>query len=179
MWFDVFSPVLAADRPDLMAPPVRDALKFVPEALVFEIDPALADTETLCTTYSLPLDPMGNAVLVTGRRNGEDRRCCCMVLANRRADINGLVRSRLDVRKASFAHMEDAVASSGMEYGGITPVGLDETWPVWLDETVRDVEWLCVGSGVRRSKLVIHGASLLNLPGSHLVPGLTSPVPAP
>jgi len=176
MWFDVFSPVPVAERPDLVAPPVRDALGFVPEALVFEIDPALSDTDTLCETYDLPLDPMGNAVLVTGRRNGEERRCCCMVLANRRADINGLVRTRLDVRKASFAHMEDAVASSGMEYGGITPVGLDESWPVWLDESVRDVEWLCIGSGIRRSKLIIHGASLLNLPGAHLVPGLTSPI---
>ena len=177
MWFDIFSPIPAAQRPDLVAPPVQDALHFVPEALVFEIDPSLADTETLCTTYDLPLDPMGNAVLVTGRRGGEERRCCCMVPANRRADINGLVRRLLDVRKASFAHMEDAVASSGMEYGGITPVGLDETWPVWLDETVRDVDWLCVGSGVRRSKLILHGASLLNLPGARLVPGLTSAAP--
>jgi len=178
-WFDIFSPEPASQRSDLLAPAVIEALHLLPEALVFEIDPALSDTETLCTTYALPLDPMGNAVLVTGRRYGEEHRCCCMVLANRRADVNGLIRTRLDVRKASFAHMEDAVASSGMEYGGITPVGLDETWPVWLDETVRDVDWLCIGSGVRRSKLIIHGASLLNLPGAQLVPGLTSAIVMP
>jgi len=176
MWFDQFSPVGAAERPDLISPVVRDGLRQISEALVFEIDPALSDTAALCGTYNLPLDSMGNAVLVTGRRNGEERRCCCMVLADHRADINGCVRGRLDVRKASFAHMEDAVASSGMEYGAITPVGLDDTWPVWLDESVRDVEWLCIGSGVRNSKLILHGRSLLTLPGAQLVPGLTSAI---
>ncbi len=171
--FSVVTPVPAAERPDLLAAPVRDALALAPEALVFEIDPSVSDTDALCAAYELSPDQMGNAVLVAGRREGQERRCCCMVLASRRADVNGVVKHRLDVRKASFAPMEVATQSSGMEYGAITPVGLGPDWPVWLDETVRDVEWLVIGSGVRRSKLIVHGASLLNLPGAQLVPDLT------
>ena len=172
-WYDPLHPVPAGERPDLLAPSVLHAVAAIPETLVFEIDPALSDTAALCAAFGLPSEPMGNAVLVVGRREGQERRCCCMARADRRVDINGLVRRRLDVRKVSMAPMDQAVESSGMEYGAITPVGLDPDWPVWLDETIRDVEWLCIGSGVRRSKLILHGASLLTLPGAELVPGLT------
>lgn len=171
--FDMLHPVVAAEHPELLAPPVSAALQFVPEALVFEIDPALSDTDALCRAHHLPLNVMGNAVLVAGRRAGQERACCSMTLGDRRVDVNGCVRHRLDVRKASFAPLAEATGSTGMEYGGITPVGLAAQWPVWLDETIRDVEWLCIGSGVRRSKLVLHGRSLLNLPGAQFVEGLT------
>jgi prolyl-tRNA editing enzyme YbaK/EbsC (Cys-tRNA(Pro) deacylase) len=41
-----------------------------------------------------------------------------------RADVNGVIRRELDVRKCSFAPMGEAVALTSMEYGGITPIGL-------------------------------------------------------
>jgi prolyl-tRNA editing enzyme YbaK/EbsC (Cys-tRNA(Pro) deacylase) len=171
--FDKLNPVPALDRPDLLAPPTLDAVRRIPQALVIEIDPAVSDTDAFCAAHDLPGDVMGNAALVMGKRQGEVRQCCALVLATRRIDVNGFVRRTLDVRSASFAPMDVAVAASGMEYGGITPVGLGPEWPVWLDETVRDVELLVIGSGVRRSKLLVPGAALLDLPGARLMPGLT------
>lgn len=173
MLFDKMNPVAAKDRPDLMATSTFEALRYIPEALAFELDPSLSDTESVCRTFDLPEQVMGNAVLVTGKRQGETRQCCCMALAHRRVDVNGFVRQHLDVRKASFASMDLAVESSRMQYGGITPVGLGLEWPLWLDETVCEVEWLCIGSGVRHGKLIVPGASLLNLPGAQLMSGLT------
>lgn len=52
----------------------------------------------------------------------------------------------------------DAVASTGMEYGGITPVGLPAGWPVLVDARVHAAPWVVIGSGVRRSKLVVPGS---------------------
>jgi prolyl-tRNA editing enzyme YbaK/EbsC (Cys-tRNA(Pro) deacylase) len=177
---DVFArlkPQPALDRADLLPPAVIAAVRdYVPDALVFEIDPAHSDTETLCAVYDLPMDVMGNAVLVSGRRDGTERRACCLTLAHRRVDVNGLVRKRLDVRKASFAPMEVAVAESGMEYGGITPVGLPESWPIWLDAAVTDSPSVCIGAGIRAAKLIVPGSSLLNLPGAERVDGLAREV---
>jgi prolyl-tRNA editing enzyme YbaK/EbsC (Cys-tRNA(Pro) deacylase) len=171
--FGKLAPVPAVDRPDLMPASVLGAVRsFVPEAEVFAIDPEHADTETLCRVYDLPMDVMANAVLVLGRRGDAERRACCMTLAHRRVDVNNVVRRRLDVRKASFAPMDLAVAESGMEYGGITPVGLPTSWPVWVDAAVADTELICIGSGIRGSKLLLPGASLLKLPGAERVDGL-------
>jgi prolyl-tRNA editing enzyme YbaK/EbsC (Cys-tRNA(Pro) deacylase) len=88
-----------------------------------------------------------------------------VVLATTRADVNGLVRRELDVRKASFAPVEVAVAETAMEYGGITPIGLPESWPVFVDAAVAAAPRVVIGSGVRRSKLALSGDTLRQFPG--------------
>jgi prolyl-tRNA editing enzyme YbaK/EbsC (Cys-tRNA(Pro) deacylase) len=100
------------------------------------------------------------------------------VLATTRADVNGLVRRHLDARKASFAPMDLAVEETGMEYGGITPLGLPATWPLLVDAAVAAADSageVVVGSGVRRSKLLLPGAVLGRLPGAQVLDGLGLP----
>ena len=120
--------VPALDRPDLLAPAVAAALASLDglagQVSVAEIDADLADTAAFCERYGVGLAESANCVLISGRRGGETRFAACMVLATTRADVNGVVRRELDVRKASFAPRDVAVAETGMEYGGITPVGL-------------------------------------------------------
>jgi prolyl-tRNA editing enzyme YbaK/EbsC (Cys-tRNA(Pro) deacylase) len=95
-----------------------------------------------------------------------------VILATTRADVNNVARRELDVRKASFAAMDVAVADSGMEYGGITPLGLPAAWPVLVDAAVADTPFVVIGSGVRRSKLVLAGKALAGIHGARVVEGL-------
>ena len=167
--------VPVADRSDLLAEPVAAAVGALSDVLVVEIDPALADTAALVDAYDVPLEASANCVVVAGRRGGEQRWAACVVLATTRVDVNGVVRRRLDVRKVSFASMEDAVEATGMEYGGITPVGVPAGWPVLVDPAVVATDRVVVGSGVRRSKLVLPGSMLLQLPGAEVIDGLGRP----
>ena len=163
--------VPALDRPDLLAPPVAVAAAApgAPELFVAEIDPELADTAAFCERYDVGLDVSANCVVVAGRRGGETRFAGCVVLATTRADVNGVVRRRLDARKASFAAMNLAVAETGMEYGGITPVGLPTGWPVLVDSAVAVTPYVVIGSGLRRSKIVLAGADLAGLAGAEVL----------
>jgi prolyl-tRNA editing enzyme YbaK/EbsC (Cys-tRNA(Pro) deacylase) len=111
-------------------------------------------------------------VVIAGKRGGETRYAACVVLATTRADVNGAVRRYLDVRKASFASMDAATAETGMEYGGITPIGLPAGWPVLVDARVVGVPHVVIGSGVRRSKLVLPGPALAELPGAEVIQDL-------
>jgi len=173
MWFDQLDLLPAGEHQDMMAAPTAAAISLIPEAMVFAIDPADADTATLTSKFNLPLGASGNAVLITGFREGQQRNCCCMTPADRRVDVNHTVKQTLDVRKCSFASMDQAVEASGMEYGGITPIGLPPEWPVWLDSYLAELDWVLIGSGVRSSKLIVPGASLLRLPSARLVDALT------
>jgi len=161
----------ALDRPDLLAEPVAAALGALglADVLVAEIDPDTADTAAFCERYDVGLDISANCVVVAGRRGGETKLAACMVLATDRADVNGVVRRRIDARKISFAAMEVAMAETGMEYGGITPVGLPAGWPILVDERVNATDLVVIGSGVRRSKLVVPGALLATLPGAEVI----------
>ncbi len=166
-------PALA--HPDLLAPSVHAALTAWPHAehvAVVEIDPALADTAAMSEAYAVPMESGANCVVVMGRRDGEERVAACVVRADTRADVNNLVKRTLDVRKASFLPMERAVAESAMEYGGITPVGLPDGWRVLVDSACLEIEAAVIGSGVRRSKLVVAGRLLGELPGAEVLAGL-------
>src|SRR5580658_8047779 len=125
--------VPASTRPDLLADPTLAALE-VADLLdavgVVEIDPAVSDTATTQQVFGLALDTLANCVIVAGKREGTERIAACVVLATGRADVNNMVKRLLDVRKASFLPQERAVELSGMEYGGITPIGLPQNWPV-------------------------------------------------
>jgi len=164
----------AREHPEMLAPPVVAGLETFPEpaVLVAEIDPALADTAAFCERYAVPLEQSANCVVVAGRRRDRTTLAACVVLATTRADVNGVVRRRLDARKASFAPVELAVAETGMEYGGITPIGLPAGWPIYVDARVAAAGLVIIGSGVRRSKLVLPGSSLGDLPGAEIVEGL-------
>lgn len=167
--------VPAPTRIDLLAEPVAKALAALPEpdaVGVAGIDPELADTAAFCETYGSPLTASANCVVVAGKRAGEVRFAAALVLATTRADVNGVIKRRLDVRKASFAPMAEAVSLTGMEYGGITPVGLPAEWPILIDKAVADAPELVIGSGIRGSKLLISGAALAALPGAEVIEGL-------
>jgi prolyl-tRNA editing enzyme YbaK/EbsC (Cys-tRNA(Pro) deacylase) len=169
--------VAALERTDLLAPPVATALstwKRAADVRVAPIDPDFADTAAFCEFYDVGMEQSANCVVVAAKRGGEVRYAACMVLATTRADVNNVVRRHLDARKASFAPMDDAVQLTGMEYGGITPIGLPEGWPILVDSAVVAAGPVIIGSGIRGSKLELPGEALADLPGAVVLDGLAT-----
>lgn len=173
----------ALERPDLLAPPVLAALQALGVAGaagvgVAEIDPEAADTAAFCARYGVSLEVSANCVVVAGKREGDMRLAACVVLATTRAAVNTVVRRHLDVRKVSFLPVEEATARTGMELGGITPIGLPAGWPVLVDAAVAAAGRVVVGSGLRRSKLTLPASLLAGLPAATVVPDLAGPTDA-
>ncbi|MCV7279929.1 YbaK/EbsC family protein [Mycolicibacterium flavescens] len=159
--------VAATTAPDLVAEPVRPRL--TDGLWVTEIDPTLADTAEFCAHYDVALDVSANCVVVEARRAERVWYAACLVLATTRADVNGVVRKHLGARKISFAAMDTAVTLTGMEYGGITPVGLPDDWPILIDEHVVAREHVIIGGGVRGSKLLATADVLTALPNAEVL----------
>jgi len=167
--------VPVASAPGLVGTPTLAALERLglPDDVgVVEIDPDLSDTARNQVAYDLPPETLANCVVVAGKREGVEKVAACMVLATTRADVNNVVRRRLDVRKATFLGRDDAVERTGMEYGGITPIGLPDDWRVLVDADVAAAPVLVIGSGVRRSKLLLPGSVLASLPTAETVESL-------
>ncbi len=169
----------ASQQRALLAAPTFAALEtlgWLDSVGVVEIDPVVSDTTRSQEAYQLPPQTLANCVVVGGRREGLERVAACIVLFTTRADVNGIVRRRLDVRKASFLPTERVVDLTGMEYGGINPIGLPEDWPILVDRRVVETEVVLTGSGVRKSKLLLPGSLLARLPGAEIVDGLGLPI---
>jgi prolyl-tRNA editing enzyme YbaK/EbsC (Cys-tRNA(Pro) deacylase) len=139
---------------------------------VVAIDPSLSETASTVDVYGVPWESGANCVVVTGKRQGEERTAACVVRGDTRADVNNRVKRLLDVRKCSFLDHGRAVEESGMEYGGITPIGVPTQWRLLLDARVPEIETVLIGSGIRGSKLILPGSLLAELPGAEVVADL-------
>ncbi|MGA5898802.1 YbaK/EbsC family protein [Streptomyces venetus] len=164
---------------DELTSPVADAVRTwrgsVPAEQILYVDtePEWADTATFVEHYGRDLlEQSANCVVVAGKRGGEATLAACVVLSTTRVDVNNAVRRQLGARKASFASMDTATGETGMEYGGITPLGLPGDWPVLVDAAVVDLPYVLVGSGRRRGKLLVPGKAFAELPGAVVLEGL-------
>lgn len=134
-------------------------------------DPSLADTADFCAHYGFTPEESANALLVASTK-GEEKYAACLVLANCRLDVNKVVRKKLGVRKLSFANPEQTRELTGMELGGVTPIGLPDHIPVWIDARVMQSQRVVIGGGNRSSKIVLSPAELLKIPNSEVVENL-------
>jgi prolyl-tRNA editing enzyme YbaK/EbsC (Cys-tRNA(Pro) deacylase) len=162
------------------APPDPVLAAAAATGLPFEVvpcDPALADTAAFCEAYGYAPDDSANAIVVAGK--SEPRvHVACLVLATTRLDVNGVVRRRLGVRKASFAGADETAAITGMAIGGVTPFGLPPDLPVWIDAAVMARDRVIVGGGSRDRKLLVPPAALAALSTAEVVEGLAQPIAA-
>lgn len=171
----------AVERLESLTAPVAAALRDwqgavpVEQVLYVDTDPDKADTAVLVENYGpWLLEQSANCVVVAGKRGGEVSLAACLVLAHTRVDVNGTVRRQLGARKASFAPMDTATGQTGMEFGGITPIGLPGDWPLLVDSAVTDTPYVLIGSGSRRGKLIVPGKALAELPGATVLEGLAT-----
>jgi prolyl-tRNA editing enzyme YbaK/EbsC (Cys-tRNA(Pro) deacylase) len=134
-------------------------------------DPAFADTAEFCAHYGIPLDRSANAILVASRKEPKVY-AVCLVLATTKLDVNKKVSELLGVKKLSFASAEETVAVTGMMIGGVTPFGLPDGLPIYVDSRVQALDEVIVGGGSRSSKLRVQPEVFARLPNCRIVVGL-------
>ncbi|HEY0520620.1 MAG TPA: YbaK/EbsC family protein [Ilumatobacteraceae bacterium] len=134
-------------------------------------DPALADTAAFCEAYGYSPDDSANTIIVVGK--GEvPRPVACVVLASTRLDVNGVVRRRLEVRKASFASADETMQLTGMEIGGVTAFALPDDLPIWVDAAVMARDRIILGGGSRSIKVLTPPTTLTMLDNVTVIDGL-------
>lgn len=137
-------------------------------------DPDLADTAAFCDHYGFSLEDSANTIVVASK--GESPVfAACVVLATHRLDVNGTVRKRLGARKVSFAPPELTAEVTGMVMGGVTPFGLPDNLPLWVDAAVMEREQVVLGGGSRALKIVGSPQVLVALANTEIVEGLARP----
>ena len=134
-------------------------------------NPEFADTQKFCDKYGYSLDESANVLLIASKR-GEPKFAACVVLATYRLDVNKTARRKLGVSRISFANPDQTRELTGMELGGVTPFGMPENVPVWIDARVMECDTIILGGGNRSSKIVLVPVMLLKIPNVEVVENL-------
>jgi len=169
---------MLADDPTTIEARVRERLDALAvDHEILECDPDFADTAAFCARYGVPAEQSANTIVVAARKE-PGIACVCLVLATCRLDVNHAVCDLLGVRKASFASAEQTRDLTGMMIGGVTPFGLPEQLPLYIDARVIKQPSVVIGGGSRSMKIRLAPAGLLALPGARVVNGLAAPYEA-
>ena len=142
---------------------------------VIDCDPSFADTAEFCNNYGYSPNESANAILLEGKAESPVY-ALCVVLATTRINVNKVARKRLGTRKASFASAEVTKSLTGMEIGGVTPVGLPDDVPIWIDNLVMEASKVIIGAGSRNAKIYLAPDNLLRFPNTHIVENLSMPI---
>jgi prolyl-tRNA editing enzyme YbaK/EbsC (Cys-tRNA(Pro) deacylase) len=165
---------MLADEAFAIEARVRDRLAALGvEHETLECDPDFADTAAFCARYGVPPGQSANTIVVAARKP-PGVACACVVLATCRLDVNHAVCDLLGVRKASFAAADQTQELTGMMIGGVTPFGLPEDLPLYIDGHVMTQDTVVIGGGSRSMKIKLAPAGLLRLPGARVIEGLAS-----
>ncbi|MDE0674962.1 MAG: hypothetical protein OXI06_07795 [bacterium] len=157
---------------DLLPPKVATALHSTGMPFrVVACDPDFADTFSYCEKYGVPLDDAANTILVASKRP-KGKMAACVLLATTRLDVNRRVKHWMGVSRLSFASAELTREVTGMEIGGVNPVGLDGDLPLLIDSAVMKRREVLLGAGVRTAKIFAHPRLLEHLPNASVVEGL-------
>lgn len=143
---------------------------------VMACDPNLADTALFCEHYGIAPENSANTIIVTSK-SGEKKYAACVLLSDSRLDVNKAVRKRLGVRRISFASPQETQALTGMVLGGVTPLALPDTLPLWIDQRVMEADHIILGGGTRSSKIKVSPAVFLKTPNTEIVEDLAKPIP--
>jgi prolyl-tRNA editing enzyme YbaK/EbsC (Cys-tRNA(Pro) deacylase) len=141
---------------------------------LLECDPELADTAQFCAAYGVAPEDSANTILVVAKSD-PIRYAVCVLLATTRLDVNKAVRAKLGAKKASFASAEQTIELTGMAIGGVTPFGLPDGLPIFVDTAVMGRNRIILGGGSRNLKVAGSPALLSALPRVEIVDGLALP----
>lgn len=146
-----------------------DRLGFPYEAMA--CDPDFADTAAFCERYGIAPAESANTILVATRQEPKSW-AACLVVSTTRLDVNHAVKKLLGGKRVSFASAEETREKTGMMLGGVTPFGLPDDIPIYIDARVLEPERVVVGGGSRSWKVRLAGRALASLPNASVVEGL-------
>ena len=140
---------------------------------VLDCDPEFADTHVFCKEYGIDLGDSVNSIIVK-TKTGELKYAACALLATTKLDINKTVRKKLGARKVSFADIEETTKLTTMNIGGVTPLSLPTTLPLWIDSKVMQRNSIILGGGNRSSKIKVSSKIFNFTPNTEIVEGLAN-----
>lgn len=140
---------------------------------VMDCDPNLADTAAFCEHYKFAPEETCNAIIAASKSDPVQY-ACCLILATCKLDVNKKVSQLMGIKRLSFASAEQTLELTGMQIGGVTPVGIPEI-PIYIDAAIMNNNRVVIGGGNRSTKLLMDPKELLKLPHAEVIENLGIP----
>ncbi len=139
-----------------------DSLGIDYELREYEVDPDDLSAETVALKVGLPPEQVFKTLAVRGDRNGV---ALAVIPGNAGLDAKALARLTGD-RRVEMVPLKEVQPLTGQIRGGVTAIGQNRGYPVYLDEIAEICDVISVSAGVRGTQILLSPADYIRATGA-------------
>lgn len=136
---------------------ILDSMGIRYELREYEVDPNDLSAETVAEKVGLPPDQVFKTLVVRGDRAGV---ALAVVPGNAEVDAKALARLTGD-RRVELVALKEIQSLTGQIRGGVTAIGQNRGYPVFVDETIELFDVISISAGVRGTQILLSPADYL------------------
>jgi Cys-tRNA(Pro)/Cys-tRNA(Cys) deacylase len=141
-----------------------DSLGIGYELREYAVDPSDLSAGTVAAKVGLPAEQVFKTLVVRGDRNGV---ALAVIPGNTEVDAKALARLTGD-RRVEMVPLKEVQPLTGQIRGGVTAIGQNRGYPVWLDETAEIWDAIAVSAGVRGTQILLAPADYIRAVGARI-----------
>ncbi|MDP4093456.1 MAG: Cys-tRNA(Pro) deacylase [Bacillota bacterium] len=128
-----------------------DSLKIKYELREYEVDENDLSAESVAAKIGMPLDKVFKTLVVRGDKTGILMACIPSF-----GEINlKVLAAASGNKKVEMVPLKEVLPLTGYIRGGVSPIGAKKPYPVYIDESAFEHEWITISAGIRGCQLLI------------------------
>ena len=136
---------------------ILDRLKISYELMEYEADEADLSAIHLAQTAGLPIEKVFKTLVLEGDKNGN---FVCLIPGGKEIDLKRAAVASAN-KKVAMIKMKDLEPLTGYIRGGCSPLGMKKNFPVYIDETAFNHDFIYISAGVRGMQIKISPVDLV------------------
>lgn len=124
---------------------ILDRLKINYELIEYEVDESDLSAVHLAETACIPIDKVFKTLVLEGDKNGN---FVCIIPGGEEIDLKKAALASSN-KKVAMIHMKDLEPLTGYIRGGCSPLAMKKNFPVYMDQSAFDQEFIYISAGVR------------------------------
>lgn len=134
-----------------------DGLGIPYELREYDVDPNDLSAETVAAKVGMPPEQVFKTLVVRGDRNGI---ALAVIPGDCEVDAKALARLTGD-RKIEMVPLKDVQPLTGQIRGGVTAIGQNRGYPVYIEELAQVFDVIAISAGVRGTQIVLQPADYM------------------
>lgn len=123
----------------------------------YDVDPNDLSAETVAAKVGMPPEQVFKTLVVRGDRNGI---ALAVIPGDCEVDAKALARLTGD-RKVEMVPLKDVQPLTGQIRGGVTAIGQNRGYPVYIEELAQVFDVIAISAGVRGTQIVLSPADYM------------------
>jgi Cys-tRNA(Pro)/Cys-tRNA(Cys) deacylase len=136
---------------------ILDTLKIPYTLHVYDWDEESLDAVSVAKKVGIPSSQIFKTLVLRGDKTGVLMAC---IPGNKELDLKVLAAVSGN-KKVEMVPVKDLQTLTGYIRGGVSPLGVKKKYPIFIDQSIQDLDTVCISAGRRGLQIFLNGKDLV------------------